>query len=497
MAQPTLNVPLTLSYDTGSVLSYARMIAGRDQRRLNCQYEITRTAVNTEPDIAVSRRPGFTSDGSTYGTSTQVPYLVARDPAGTWDPTAWVLVKNSNDNKAVLAATSVTILSNADYYPRFWEVTDVNGTNNLVVQMQNSTSPAATPAQKVYYASTLNGFTEINDADFTALSHRGKMVFMDGYAFIMDSRNRIYQSNINSLSAWTSTDYLTMSTTTAPPQGLMKIKNVILGCTTDYIELYQNEGNATGSVLSRIPKSEHRIGLGAVAGGGSMVGKTDYYTTIGDFIFFIGRYAGSKNDASLIAFNGSRFEKISKPFEDGLFSSTTIYGVHRGSDHGKPYVGIQFTPPTDAVQRGWRYYPDINEGFEYSGTVSMANNGYHYAGTTTTTKLYYLDVANNYRDDGTSFDMIVQFKLPLGDLSRKSMSMCGLIADTPSSSQTVSISFSVDNGANWSTPRTMDLSDVRKVIRRLGLGTFKELMVRILHAGDGEIRLRRFFGDPK
>jgi hypothetical protein len=492
MQKPTVNVPLTLSYDTRGVLSFTNMAAGKDQRRLNCQYEITRLAVDSTQDIAVSRRPGFTADGGTYGAGTQVNYLVARDPASTWNQTPWVLVKDSNDNKAVSSSTATTILSSADYYPRFWEVTDVNGTNTLVVQLQNSASPSATPAQKVYYSTAIATFTEISDADFTALSHRGKMVFMDGYAFIMDSRNRIYQSNINSLSAWTSTDYLTKSTTLDSPQGLAKIKNIILGFGTDTVELFQNEGNATGSVLSRVAKSEHRIGLAAVAGGGAtMAGKTDYYCAIGDFIFFMGRYGGSKNDASLIAFNGSRFEKISKPFEDGLFSSTPIYGIHRISMHGKVGVGIQFTAPSTAAQHWWIYYPDINEGFEYLGTVSLVNNGLNYAGATTTTKLYEFAAANTYRDDSTSFDMIVQFKLPFGDLQWKSMSCFGLIADTTSTTQNVAVSFSFDNGANWSTGRNINLAASKKELYRCG--TFRECMVRLTHAGDGEIRLRRAY----
>ena len=135
MAQPNLNVALTLSYDTRGVASYTAMQAGKDQRRVNCHYEITRTAVDTQPDIALARRPGVTANAGTFGAATQDIYLVARDPAGTWDPTPWLLVKDSNDNKAVTSATSTTILASADYYPRFWNVTDVSGTNFLVVQL--------------------------------------------------------------------------------------------------------------------------------------------------------------------------------------------------------------------------------------------------------------------------------------------------------------------------------------------------------------------------
>ena len=145
--RPNVNIPLTLSYDTRGVASYTAQQAGKDQRRVNCHYEITRTAVDAQPDVALAKRPGVTNDGNTYGAGTQVQYLVARDPASTWNPTAWVIVKDGTANKAVSSSTATTILSSADYYPRFWDVTDVSGTNFLVVQLQNSTSPSATPAQ--------------------------------------------------------------------------------------------------------------------------------------------------------------------------------------------------------------------------------------------------------------------------------------------------------------------------------------------------------------
>jgi hypothetical protein len=413
-----------------------------------------------------------------------------------------VFVKNSTANNVVSGAASTTILTDGDYYPRFWEMTNVSGTNYIVLQLQNSASPAGSPAQKVYYSSTIGTWTQITggsgDLDFDATSNwslRGKMEHMDGYAFIADSRHRIYQSNINSLANWGSTDFITKSSTLDATQGLIKARGHLLLMGTDTAEAFRNEGNASNSVLSRVKNTETRIGLAAVAGGGSsMAGKTHYYCTIGDLCFFVGRYGGSQFDASLIAYDGNRFDKISRPYEDTMLSTATVYSVNRVSFGGKVAVGIQMTAPTETTQQWLMFFPDINEFFLWDSTVfGPVNNGYQYAGSTDEQKLYTFAASNNWQDAGTAFSMITQFRLPMPDLAYKSISSFGLIADTTTASETIAVQTSIDDGQNFSTARNIDLNKKRKEFHRLGMGC--EWVFRLTHTGSKEIRMRRAYAN--
>jgi hypothetical protein len=469
------------------------MAAGKDQRRLNYIYEITRPSVGVAPDVVLAKRPGVTIDAGTYGAGTQVQYLVAKDPAGTWDPTPWIFVKDGSANKVVNASTNTTILSNSDYQPRFWDTINISGTENIIVQLQNTTSPSGTPAQKAYYSTAIATWTEISDADFTGLSHRGKMEFMDGYAFIAEARHRIYQSNVNSLTAWATNDYLTKSISQDPPQGLAKVRNQILFFGTETVEVFTNQGGTAGSVLGRVPHTAQRIGLGHVAGGGGgLVGKTNYYAALGDLMFFAGRFGGGALDTCCIAYDGNRFEKISRPYEDKLLSSSTVYGVHKIAFRGMVGVAFQLTLPTASTQRSLVFFPDLNDWFEWEATVwSPANNGTHYAGVANTQKLYTFQATDNWQDDGTNYTTTAQFRIPLPDLGWHTMPHCGVIADTTSSTQNLAVSFSDDDGANWSTARNIDLSQQRKEI--FACGGFRERMVRLTHTGSGETRLRKYF----
>lgn len=488
-----ISIPLALSNDTRGGLAYANMVAGKDQRRVNCIYEITRASVGVPPDVVLTKRPGVTIDAGTYGAGSQVQFLVARDPAGTWDPTAWVFVEDGTNCKVVNSSTSTTILNDTNYQPRFWETININGVENILVQLQNIASPSGTPAQKTYTSTAIATWTEIADADYTGLSHRGKIEAMDGFLFQAEARHRIYQSNVNNLGTWSTNDYLTKSISQDPPQGLAKIKNQILFFGVETVEMFTNQGNTAGSVLGRVAHTAQRVGLGSVAGGGSgLVGKTSYYVTLGDFMFFAGRFAGQAVDTCCIAYNGSRFEKISRPYEDKLLSSTTVYGVHRIAFRGCVGVAFQLTLPTAATQRSLVFFPDLNDWFEFESTVwSPVNNGTHYAGIANTQKLYTFPASDNWQDDGTNFTMTAQFRIQLPDGTWHTMPQCGLIADTAGSTLNLGVQFSDDDGVTWSTSRDIDLSQARKEL--FACGGFRERMVRITHTGSGEVRLRKFF----
>ena len=492
-AKTNITIPLALSYDTGGVLAVTNAAAGQDQRRVNSYYEITRESIGVEPDVILARRPGVTIDAGTYGTTTQVQYVVGRDPATTWDAVPWIFVKDGTSSKVVNSSTSTNILTNGDYTPRFFDTVMFGTTRYGVVQLQNITTPTATPAQKVYYATAIGSWTEITDADFIALSHRGKMEFMDNFAFIADSNNRIFQSGVSDLSAWAATEFIGRTIVQDAPQGLMKVRNHLLFFGERTVETFvTNENNVTGSILERVPYSAQKIGLNSLAGGGSgLVGKTNYYATVADVGYFIGRFGGQPNDASLMSYDGNRFEKVSRPHEDKLLSSTTLYSINPFLFGGKIAIAIQLTLPTATTQRWLMFFPELNDWFEWESTVySPVSNGEYFAGINPQ-KLYTFEAAENFRDDGTGFSMITQFRIPFPDVRWHSMASCGVIADTTSDTQNLAVSFSDNDGATWSTERNIDLSQIKKEIT--GCGGFMQRQVRLTHTGSGEVRLRKYF----
>lgn len=494
-----INVPLVLSYDERSVLGFAESSTNkRDQRRLNVYYEITRGAEGAEPTASLVRRPGVAVDAGTYGAGTQVQYLLGSDPASAWNAfTPWVAVKDGTANKVCDSSTSTTVLTDTNYVPRFMSTIRMSGTQYALLQLQNTASPAAaSDSQKVYYASTIGTWTQISDATFTALQHRGLMIELDGWLLIADGRDRIYnQATQNDItSAWN--DYITISSTSEQLQSLARLRRRILAFTQGTVEAFEipSPGNTTGSILNRIPNSTESVGMGDVAGPGSLSGKTNVAVQLNNMLFYLGRFGGLGHDQSLCMFDGNRHYKISKEYEDKMLSTATVYSVNRFGFHGKVGVSMQMTAPTETTQKWLVYFPDANEFFEFSSPkFSPVTNGYHYAGAADPQKIYSFEKSNNWRDDTATFTALAQFKIPARDGEYKEAFNAGVVGDTMATSENLEISFSTDDGVTWSTARTIDMSKPFKFIRKVP--THRELMVRLAHKGANELRLRRYFMD--
>lgn len=494
-----ISVPLALSMDQRSILAAAAMDAIKDQVRKNCLYKITRPSVGAPPDVILIRRPGVTDSGITLGGSgTQKVYLVGQNPSDTQDATCWAIVKDGNDNKVVIpGGSSHTILTSSTFFPRFFRtlrlvIADVP-TNLAMVSFQNTSTPTGAGAIRVFVASVFNSWTEITDADFTAIHQVGAIEQMDGFLYQGDARGRIYQSDVNSSANWTTDEFLTRSIAQEAAQGIMKHRNQIIFFGVGDCEVFTNQGESTGTSIKRVPFSTQQVGMSAVAGGTpGLVGKTEYYCTIGDLAFFLGRFGKDKYSHSLIVYDGREFKKVSRPNEDSVLSSTPIYGIHRVPILGHVAVACTFTAPTESTQKALLFFPELNDWFHWDSTVfGFANNGTHFAGIANTTKAYEFAQADNWQDAGTSFDMVVQFRLPFLDLGWHTMPFCGVIGDTTPTAQSLMVSFSDDDGATYSTPRAIEMNQLYKILHQNG--GFRQRFVKLTHSGDKEIRLRKYF----
>lgn len=500
MPSTQISVPLAVSFDQRGVVAATNMDALKDQVRKNCMYKITRQSVGAPPDVVLVRRQGISDSSITLGgTTSQKQYLVGEDPNDTYlSFTPWIIAKEGNDNKVVIpGGLSHTILSSANFFPRFYRtirlVVDDVSTNYAMVSFQNTSSPNGAGAIRVFGGTAYNSWTEITDADFTAIHQVGCIEQMDGFLYQGDARGRIYQSDPNSGTSWEPLEYFTRTLSQEPAQGIAKHRNQIIFFGVGDVEVFTNQGETTGTSIDRVPFSTQHIGLSSLAGDPlGLVGKTEYYCTLGDMMFFLGRFGKDVHSANLIVYDGRQFQKVSKPHEDAILSSAPIYGIFRVAVMGHVGVACVFTQPTEATQKAFIFFPELNDWFHWESTVfGFANNGYHFAGVINSTKTYAFSQADVWQDAGVSYDMVVQFRLPLPDLGWRTMPFCGVVGDTTSTSQNLAVSFSDDDGATYSTARNIDMATLYKILTMNG--GFRQRFVKLTHSGDKEIRLRKYF----
>lgn len=110
---------------------------------------------------------------------------------------------------------------------------------------------------------TRQPLAQIIDADYPQSTAVGRFAYMDGYAFIMTSTGRIYNSDLNSITSWNASNYLTANAFPDGGVGLLRYKDRIVAFGKISTEFFTNAGNASGSVL--LGSSGANIKIGAVS----------------------------------------------------------------------------------------------------------------------------------------------------------------------------------------------------------------------------------------
>lgn len=483
--KPNWTAPLAASFNTRGIQGYTAVVTNsQDQIKINSVYDVVQNIATGKSTLYLRKRPGFQSSAITGGSAAHIPYLALETP--TTSNSVGVILDDGTNIKYYYDATNVTIRTNAKK-PRYADTTVISGTNTAVVQFGDVVNA------NVYY-STGGAWTQISDADFTALAPRGKMEHMDGYAFLMDSTNKVYNSDLNSISAWTATSYVTKSILQDEPTGLARLGRVILAFGKETVEGFYNAGNTSGSPLGRIPQISERIGLYIddllVSDG------RHYSAVVGRVLYFIGtenKYGGNTKTPGIFAFDGSSFKRISGAVDKIIYQG----GPNSDIKHICAFpiasigvcVAVLLTTTSATTQRWLVYEPKTGEWFLWtSASTQPVNDSGQFigiGGVTGDKTFQYSTTA--WQDNGVAYTMTHQFKLPQSGSHRKRMPMFGVVGDTQTGTSNLGVEFSDDDYATFSAVRNIDLTKAKKNIYRCG--SFTGRAVRLTHSDNTDCRL--------
>ena len=488
--KPNVVLPLAYSYNERGVQGYTHAVTnGEDQRKVNCFYEPVKNNMTGKGTLTLSKRPGASICTATLGFSTQVPYAVCRNlNVGIDFPPVLFAVTNtgthiiaSHKTGANGSVTTVASLGGGTaYIPRFAQVVQRYsagvGEENFLVQ-------AVQPefGQRVFYTTNANGaWNEITDVDFPTII-AGKIEQIDGYLFAFDASGFIRNSDLNSLDAWTATNYKAKEIALDRAVGLAKQGNQLLAFGDTSVEVFYNAGGTTGSPLGRLSHIANNIGMVNTYRTGQNIGSgMDYYCTIGKRIYFVGRETGALNSVGLYSYEGGQFTRASTTYTDKILSDSrdTIFSVNAISVLGQEAVSICFTVPGDATQRWLMFFPEWKEWFEWNSTIfSSVGNGQWFVGTSDKNRVYSITDSDLWQDNGTSYQWLTQFRLPSNGGSRNRMTMYGLDADTDTSANSITVDVSDDDCQSFYTLGSLDLTRDRKMGFRGG--SFRKRHVRL------------------
>lgn len=416
----------------------------QDARLVNLLVDKFTSTEGATPKYYTKSRPGLQETYSTTSGTGRGLYV--------WRGATFSVVGNS-----VYRNTSfVQSLSTYSGQVGFTEFVNSSGTVSLVL---------VDGVNGYVFADTSTPGTLITSPDFPS-THVPHPIFLDGYLFLAKADTQdIYNSNLNDPSLWTAGDFLSAELYPDTIQALSKNNNFLYAIGKNSIEYFFDNGNATGSPLSRQASAVQQFGTSAP---GTVVQTEKEVVLVGDT---------ASGGHTVWTIDGFKEKEISTPAiraalvaEGAALSSATAYCLRVSSQ--KLYIlclSIRTLVYSFDTQL-WSEF-DSATGTFLCGWGSDGPNGLPYAQGKTNGKIYQMS-EYVYSDAGVSFTCsIVTPKLDFETMNRKTGARLALVGDLPDPTYVdtaVNVSWSDDDYNTFSTPRVLSFVADLPILRQLG-----------------------------
>ena len=331
--------------------------------------------------------------------------------------------------------------------------------------------------------------TQITDAQFPGdggglgLTLAGTFAHLQGWAFIMDSTGDIYNSDLNSLSAWTAGN---LTPTDAIPDigvGIIRHRNTIVAFCKSHFEVFRNAGNVL-SPLGRIEELTQLIGCCSA----------DAITKISDTVFFAG--TNKQGNISIYAYDGCKATPVSTPEIDQQFVLAGPGNIFLSSMgfYGRNFVIVLASNTTYVYcieEKNWHEWNSTTPLWYKTDGVSSGATMVNYAITNLNTggKVYVFNPSGStYQDDSVAYSATVQMeKMDFGSSKRKFFEQLDILSDQETSTSDLGIFWSDDDYQTFTSVSTVDLSAERPFLMRLG--SARRRAFKLVHSANTPMRL--------
>lgn len=419
----------------------------KDARYVNC----FRQAIQEEQKVYVVKRPGFATH-LTPASGQKGCALTIWTGQGAGDS---IITGFGESNSTIYNGT--TSLGSVTGRVTGITETDISTTPTLALSSSDSTG---------WYYDTGSGLTKISDGDFpgnNGLTLAGTFAHIDGFAVIMTTTGRVYASDLNTITAWTSTSFDTANAYADAGVGCVRHKQFIMAFGTQSVQFFYNAG-LTPFPLSKATAMTLRIG--AVS--------ADAIAQISDTTFWCG--STPQGGLSIFQFDGN-VQRISTAEIDAslILSGAGAISLSTIRFYGRSFVLVKAGSLTYAYcveEKFWHEWTGTPLWYKCAGlsTISGSMVNYAISNTSTDGKIYVMNQASPvFTDDSAAYTARVQ--LPLLDMGTKKMKFwhdIEIVGDEEETSSPITLLYTDDDYQNFTTHGTSDLSNDRVRWTRLG-----------------------------
>jgi hypothetical protein len=473
--------PGVVSYSTNTAVA-GRAIVGRsvvgssgtgstkDHRLINCFQETVPDPIAQSQRIYVVKRQGFATHSTpASGNIGNAIRVWTGQGSGTKVMSAFGAA-NSTLYDETTSKGAITGKA------RDIEQADVSGTSTLLLSSSDSTGWLYQDGGSV---------TQISDSDFPGNAGRttvGNFAALDGYVFIMDSAGRVYNGDLNSVTAWTANSFFSTNSVPDMGVGVFRHRDTLLAFSRESMEVLYNAGNPTNSPLSRINERTQQIGLASA----------DAVARLRDTLYFAGT---TKANVGIYSYDGGQLGKISTPEIDAVLAYAgpqnivlTVVGFY-----GRHFVVVCASTLTRAYcveEKAWSEWSGTQLWHKADGVSTGATMvNYAISRTSTAGKAFVLSALSpTYQDNGSTLTATIQTtKLDFGTNKKKTFKAISVIGDKETTASSGTLSWSDDDYVNTRGNRSIDLSADQRTTYNCGRARRRSFTWT--HAVNGPMRL--------
>lgn len=442
----------------------------KDQRFTNCFPEVVKNPLSGKQDVWLNKRQGYiaSSDVAASATGSYGSVVWTANSAAT-APAIFSFLKSTGTSMMFFDSAGTQIGGDVASTNKClsMEETDISGTGNLTAILTDS----GTTANEAWFFPEGGSWTQITDADFPS-NITPAHCHLDGYMFVMDVNAKLYNSDVNSLSSWAATSFITANSFADNGVGCARYRDLVVGFGDLSMEFFRNAGNPTGSPLVRLENQTRRIGAVRNSQDGVAI------RAIGDTVYWLGVDAGT-GAKGIYRLNGLEPEKISTTNEDKLLGNGAVRSIMGaftllGMSHIAFGTQAEGTILCYCVNTGaWWYFFPGSSGFPAPSQFLAVNTAFiakSYMAASTHAKIYTFNPNSPvWQDDGSAYTMTVQTdNLSMDSSKRKFYHRLAVDCELQSATSNLGVSWSDDDYANFSTVRNIDMSQVQTWINSLG-----------------------------
>lgn len=447
----------------------------KDARYINCFAQTVPDPISGKKRVYTVKRPGFGTQSTPASGQKGYAIMVW---TGNGDGTSVISAFGDSNSTIYNGDSSLGAITG-----RCTGITEtsINGTATLCVTSTDNTG---------WYADS-GSMTEITDAQWPGDSETiaGTFAHMDGFAFIMTTRGRLWASDVNSITAWTANNF--GSTNAAPDKGVgaVRWKQFIMAFGVESVEFWFNAG-LSPFPLARAGAMTQKVG--AVS--------ADAISRIADTIFWCG--TTPEGGMSIFQWDGG-LSRVSAPEVEAIMILAGASNISLSTIrfYGRSFLLVKAGPTTLAYcieEKMWHEWNSTTPLWYKCASVMLGGTQVNYAvsNVSTSGKVYLMNHASlAFTDDGTTYTARIQTAPEDEGTDRlKFYHDLSIVADTEESTSDLTIAVSDDDYATYTTVGTVDLSGTRP-LRITRLGSARQRTWAMTHSANTPMRLRRAEGN--